>query len=151
MWKIIAVFLLLLVLVGISAFNKEGLSWMLTIFFAFLGVGVFIYAVTMLNKMKKSTTDIKTIKNAMGSAEFNKHDQETPEKIEINIPIVTQPEHAMAVAEKNELHAPMVEMPKIEDAGNSNPAEETEELTAIDLAKLRAKIKKDDDDEKPDA
>lgn len=171
MWKVVAVFLLLLVLVAISALNKVGLNWMLTVFFSLLGVGIFIYVTASANRMRGNTKEINDIKSAIGETSYKSKmgtdNNAKPEIKPIEIPKIIEPESHLDVAETNEIHVPAIETPKLDLA---NPVAKTdtekpiqtdakvtskaidpemdEKPISIDLAALRAKIKKDDEDGK---
>ncbi|MFH1258064.1 MAG: hypothetical protein ABIG96_05415 [Candidatus Micrarchaeota archaeon] len=174
MWKIVAVFLLLLVLSAVSYFNKESLSWMLTLFFALIGVGIFIYTYGMVFKENKSKNDITNIKSAMGSPDFSdlkkKADAPPIDVPEVETPKISEPEHPADAAEHNEILVPPVEVPsktalepvpeKTAEAPTSMPEQPRDEpkvpeseVVSLDFGKLRSKLKRgttgyDDDDDK---
>jgi hypothetical protein len=173
MWKIVAVFLLMLVLAIVSALNKEGLSWMLTLFFAMLGVGIFIYAYGMYKNARKSNTQIKQIKSEMGEITFKKEVEGIKQEIapqipdsKIEVPKISEPEHPADAAEHNEIHITAIETPPVEPikvtpnpetasqiANANQPEAQADDLNknpdeatvSLDLAKLRMKIKSKDD------
>ena len=105
MWKIIAVFLLMLILAATSLYNKEGLSWILMVFFAFLGIGLFVYTQREVFKTSSENKKIKEIKNQMGGSNFEgilkiKEEikpVETPELVVLDNPSDAKPENAIDV------------------------------------------------------
>ncbi len=125
MWKVVAVFLLLLILVSISAINREGLSWMLTVFFAFLGVGIFLYTTMAVQKTKKMKTEIGDIKKAMGDASFS-YVIGAKEFLggSMEVPEMSEPEHPADAADHGVIQVTQVEIPEILTADELMPKSE---------------------------
>ncbi len=148
MWKIVAVFLLLLVAVAVFPFDYKGLNWILFVFFSLIGIGLYFFVFASVKKDKHTTGELKDIKNAMGSPDFKELRKEAAPAIEL--PKLSEPNHPAETPIANELHSPAIETPKMADLPSMPATDgEKEPLVSIDLAKLKAKIKADDDAIKP--
>ncbi|MBI5224652.1 hypothetical protein HY989_02185 [Candidatus Micrarchaeota archaeon] len=143
MWKIIAVFLLMLILAATSLYNKEGLSWILMVFFAIFGIGLFIYTQREVLKTAVSNKKIKEIKNEMGTPTFEGISKLKEEVREIETPKFIELDHPAQAKPENALDAPKIELPPV-DLENMVPKDvpdsDTTPIVPIDIS---IKTKKD--------
>ncbi|MFH1750883.1 MAG: hypothetical protein ABH863_04350 [Candidatus Micrarchaeota archaeon] len=87
MWRVVAIFLLLLILTAVSALRREGFYWMIAVFSSFLAVGIFIYITYVFRMNREHRNSAKEIKNAIGKPTFaykigsNESASDEPEKV----------------------------------------------------------------------
>lgn len=122
MWRVIAVFLLLLVLSAVSAMKREGFYWLIALFSTFLAVGIFIYLTYVFRKGREYERNAKDIKSAMGAPVFayqvgsNESGSDEPRAVPVSeVPKITTQEQPAIAPQQNEIHVPSLEMPKIDE------------------------------------
>ncbi|HLC48197.1 MAG TPA: hypothetical protein VJI13_03920 [Candidatus Norongarragalinales archaeon] len=136
MWKVVAVFLFLLVLSAISAIKREGFYWMLALFSSFLAVGILLYISISFRKSRESEQKLKEIRSEMGRPAFayrigtNETGSGEPVAVPlVDFPKVSEPEHHADSPGPGEIHMTQMEVPKMAD---------------MDLPKQANEVKSDD-------